>query len=76
VTESALAVLALLVLAWSIASGRLLRFNITGPLVFTLAGYALGNPDWGPLEVDVRTPTVHVLAEITLASCCSPTRRG
>jgi NhaP-type Na+/H+ or K+/H+ antiporter len=67
VTESALAVLALLVLAWSIASGRLLRFNITGPLVFTLAGYALGNPDWGPLEVDVRTPTVHVLAEITLA---------
>ena len=30
-------------------------------------GYVLGNPDWGPLTVDVETASIHVLAEVTLA---------
>ena len=44
-----------------------MRSNITGPLVFLVAGFALGNPDWGALSVDVDAPSVHVLAEVTLA---------
>lgn len=66
-TEGTFAVLALLVLAWAVTSDLLARLNITGPLVFTVAGYALGNPDWGPLSVDVEAPSVHLLAELTLA---------
>ena len=67
VTEAALAVLALLVLGWAIASELLMRSNITGPVVFLTVGFALGNPDWGALSVDVEAPQVHVLAEVTLA---------
>ncbi len=66
-TESAIAVLALLVLGWSIVSGALARHDITGPFVFAAAGYVLANPDWGPLTVDVDTASVHVIAEVTLA---------
>jgi len=32
-----------------------------------IAGYVLGNPDWGPLSVDVETPSIHRIAELTLA---------
>jgi len=67
VTEAAFSVLALIVLGWAVASDLLVRWNITGPLVFLLAGYAVGNPDWGPLTVDVEAPSVHLLAELTLA---------
>jgi sodium/hydrogen antiporter len=67
VTESAFAVLVLLILLWAVASARLARWNITGPLVFTVAGYLLGNPDWGTLGIQVDAPTVHLLAELTLA---------
>ncbi|TCO33414.1 NhaP-type Na+/H+ or K+/H+ antiporter [Kribbella steppae] len=66
-TETTFAVLALLVLAWAVTSDLLARLNITGPLVFAVAGYALGNSDWGPLSVDVEAPSVHLLAELTLA---------
>lgn len=66
-TESAFAVLALLVLGWAVVSGRLARWNITGPLVFTVAGYLLGNPAWGPLAIDADVPSLHLLAELTLA---------
>jgi sodium/hydrogen antiporter len=67
VTEVTLAVLALLVLAWAVTSGLLSRANVTGPLVFTVAGFVLANRDWGPLAVDVDAPSVHLLAELTLA---------
>jgi len=66
-TEPAFAVLLLLVLGWAVVSYRLARWNITGPLVFTVAGFVLGNPGWGPLSVDVETPSMHLLAEVTLA---------
>jgi NhaP-type Na+/H+ or K+/H+ antiporter len=67
VTEATFAVLALLVLAWAVTADLLARRNITGPLVFAVAGYVLGNPDWGPVSVDVEVPSVHLLAELTLA---------
>lgn len=66
-TESTVAVMALLVLGWAIISGPLARHNITGPLLFMIAGYLLGNPDWGPLSVDVEAPAIHVVAEVALA---------
>ncbi|WP_328521075.1 cation:proton antiporter [Kribbella sp. NBC_00359] len=66
-TEGTFAVLALLVLAWAVTSDLLARLNITGPFVFAVAGYVLGNPDWGPLSVDVETPSIHRIAELTLA---------
>jgi sodium/hydrogen antiporter len=66
-TEATFAVLALLILGWAVVSGVLARVNITGPLVFTVAGYLLANPDWGVLTVDVDVSSVHVLAELTLA---------
>lgn len=66
-TESTFAVLALLLLGWSVISRVLARLNITGPIVFLTAGYVLGNPDWGPLTVDVEAPSIHALAEVTLA---------
>ena len=67
VTEAAFAVLALLVLGWAVISDLLGRMNINGPLFFLVAGYLLGNPDWGPLSVNVDTPSVHLVAEVTLA---------
>lgn len=66
-TESTVAVVALLVLGWAIISGPLARHDITGPLLFMIAGYLLGNPDWGPLAVDVEAPAIHVVAEVALA---------
>lgn len=66
-TDVTFAVVALLVLAWAITSDLLARANITGPLVFTVAGFVLGNRDWGPLTVDVDAPSIHLIAELTLA---------
>jgi NhaP-type Na+/H+ or K+/H+ antiporter len=67
VTEGTFAVLTLLVLGWAITSGLLSRVNINGPLLFTAAGYVFANPDWGPLSVNYEAPTIHVIAELTLA---------
>ena len=67
VTEATFAVLALLVLGWAVVSGVLARANINGPLVFTVAGFALANPGWGPLTVNFEAPSIHVIAEVTLA---------
>ena len=66
-TEATFAVLALLVLGWAITSRALTRVNISGPLLFTAAGYLLANPDWGPLSVHYEASSIHVIAEITLA---------
>lgn len=66
-TESTIAVIAMLMIAWVVVSGALVRHNITSPLLFTVAGYLLGNPDWGPLSIDIETSSVHVVAEVTLA---------
>jgi NhaP-type Na+/H+ or K+/H+ antiporter len=67
VTASTVAVIALLVLGWAVVSGTLARHDVTGPFVFAVAGYLLGNPDWGPLTVDVEATSIHVVAEVTLA---------
>ncbi|HET6694271.1 MAG TPA: cation:proton antiporter [Pedococcus sp.] len=66
-TEASSAVLALLVLGWAVVSAPLARVNITGPLVFTVAGYVLANPSWGAVPIDVETPSAHLVTEVTLA---------
>ena len=66
-TESTVAVLAFLVFGWAITSQTLARHNVTGPLVFASTGYVLGNPDWGPLSINVEAESIHVIAELTLA---------
>ncbi len=66
-SEATFAVLALLVLGWSVTSRLLSRLNVNAPLVFTAAGYVLANPDWGPLTVEYEAPSIHVIAELTLA---------
>lgn len=66
-TGNVAAVLAVLVFCWAVVSGALARRNVTGPLVFTAAGYVLANPDWGLVAVEVDTASVHLIAEVTLA---------
>jgi NhaP-type Na+/H+ or K+/H+ antiporter len=60
-------VIAAVLFAWSIVSGRLAARNLTGPLVFVVAGLLLANSSWGIVSVDVESSTVHLLAELTLA---------
>ncbi|WP_062525557.1 cation:proton antiporter domain-containing protein [Demequina rhizosphaerae] len=59
--------LALLIAAWAFVSGALSRHNLTGPMLFTLVGFLLGNPWWGPLAIDVETRSAHAVAELALA---------
>jgi NhaP-type Na+/H+ or K+/H+ antiporter len=66
-TEVTLAVLGLLIVAWAVLSGAAQRRNVTGPMVFAVAGYVLCNPGWGVLELDVDTAAVTSLVEVTLA---------
>jgi NhaP-type Na+/H+ or K+/H+ antiporter len=67
VNETLVVVIAALLLVWSVFSGVLARHNVTGPLLFTVAGYVAANPSWGPLQVNLEAADVHTLAEITLA---------
>ena len=64
--EGALIALVLVIFAWAVVSERLAASNLTGPLVFLVAGFLLGNSSWGIVGVDVESSTVHHLAEITL----------
>ncbi|WP_104165139.1 sodium:proton antiporter [Cryobacterium sp. N22] len=66
-TQTAFAVLMLVIIGWAVLSDRLARWNITGPFVFTLAGFLLANQDWGALPINVDAPSIHLLAELTLA---------
>lgn len=66
-TAALVAVLGVLIFTWAVLSGALARHNVTGPLVFTVVGFLLGNRDWGVLTVDVNTSVIHGIAEATLA---------
>ena len=63
----ALIALAALLIGWSLLSGRLERLDVTGPIVFVVAGLVLCNGPWAWIDVSIETSAVHGLAEITLA---------
>lgn len=58
----AVAVLAALVLAWSLVGRRLEAWGLTGPMVFLAAGILLGDV----VDRDLSPETIRLLAEITL----------
>ncbi|WP_166872262.1 sodium:proton antiporter [Salinibacterium sp. ZJ450] len=66
-TESSFAVLMAMVFGWAVLSDRLARWNISGPLVFSVAGFVLANQTWGPVPIDIEAPSIQLLTEITLA---------
>lgn len=66
-SASGVATVGVLLFGWAVLSGTLARRNVTGPLIFAVAGYVLGNPDWGVLAINVSTSAIHVVAEVTLA---------
>jgi sodium/hydrogen antiporter len=65
--EATLVALSIVILVWAILSEWLAARNLTGPLVFLVAGLLLANSSWGIVSVDIESSTVHHLAEITLA---------
>jgi NhaP-type Na+/H+ or K+/H+ antiporter len=67
VSEGAAIALALVVVAWSMASEWLAARNVTGPLVLLVAGLVLANPEWGVVDVHLESSLIHLAAELTLA---------
>ena len=65
--EAALAALSVVIFGWAILSDWFARHNLSGPLVFMVAGLVLANSSWGIGSIDIEGSMVHALAEITLA---------
>ena len=66
-TVADLAIIAGLVFAWGTLSARLERFDMTAPIVFTLAGVLLAHGPLAPLGIAPGSEVVKVLTEATLA---------
>jgi sodium/hydrogen antiporter len=67
VTVADVAIIAALVFLWGAVSARLERFDMTAPIVFTVAGVLLTHGPLTPLAVKPSEELVKVLAETTLA---------
>ena len=66
-TVADLAIIAGLMFAWGTLSARLERFDMTAPIVFTVAGVLLTHGPLAPLGITLSSEVVKVLAEATLA---------
>ena len=66
-TVADLAIIAGLVFAWGTLSARLERFDMTAPIVFTVAGVLLTHGPLTPLGITPGSEVVKVLTEATLA---------
>ena len=66
-TVADLAIVAALVFAWGTLSARLERFDVTAPIVFTVAGLLLTHGPLAALGVAPGHEAVKMLAEATLA---------
>ena len=64
--EAALAALSVVIVGWAILSDWFAQSNLTGPLVFMVAGLVLASSSRGIGSVNIEGSTVHALAEITL----------
>jgi sodium/hydrogen antiporter len=67
VTVADVAIIAALIYVWGVFSARLERFDMTAPIVFTVAGLLLTHGPLTPLGVKPSEELVKVLAEATLA---------
>jgi len=63
---SEVAIVAAVVLAYAMVSGRLDRSPVTAPMVFAFAGLLLGDDVAGVVDLSVNDATVRILAEATL----------
>jgi NhaP-type Na+/H+ or K+/H+ antiporter len=61
------ALLAVLLLVYSAIAGRIERSLISGPIVFTALGFALGADGLGILRIRIEGEGLRLLAELTLA---------
>ena len=66
-TVAHLAIITGLVFAWGTLSARLERFDMTAPIVFTVAGVLLTHGPLAPLRITPGSEVVKVLTEATLA---------
>jgi hypothetical protein len=79
VTESDLAIVAALVFAWGVLSGRLeKRFDVTAPIIFVAAELALTHGPMAPLGIQPSNELVKAMAEFTLVLvlCSDASRAG
>ena len=63
-TWSDLAIIAALVLLWTVVSGRAERIGVTAPMVFAVGGLAFGGDE--AFHITVSAVSIRVTAEITL----------
>lgn len=61
------ALLACALALWGMVSKRLARWNITGPIVFTLIGIGAASSAWAAGGLEPTSGTVRTVAELTLA---------
>ena len=61
------ALLAVFLLIYSVVAGRIERSFISGPIVFTVAGFILGPDGLGVLHINITGEGLRLLAELTLA---------
>src|SRR5262245_7866780 len=61
------ALLAVFLLIYSAIAGRIERSFISGPIVFTVAGFILGADGVGVLRINITGEGLRLLAELTLA---------
>lgn len=67
VDEGVVIAAGVLLLGWSVLAGRLTRADLSGPILFVVAGLVLANGAWAPLDVAIDNSSAHLLAEATLA---------
>jgi sodium/hydrogen antiporter len=77
-SESDLAIVAALIVAWGALSARLERFDVTAPIVFVLAGLVLTHGPLTPLGITPSHETIKTMAEFTLVLVlfCDASRVG
>jgi hypothetical protein len=59
------ALLAVFLLIYSAVAGRIERSFISGPIVFTVAGFILGPDGSGVLHINITGDGLRLLAELT-----------
>jgi sodium/hydrogen antiporter len=78
VSESDLAIVTALIFAWGALSARLERFDVTAPIIFVVAGWALTHGPLAPLGFAPPTELIKAMAELTLVVVlfCDASRVG